>query len=202
MSVGRGRDWGSVEPFPDGGLVVGSDSALAAVVTMVMAAGEVMPAIAVTGGDLHRTLGGPDTPERIGLGHATSVEVDVARVRTPLGEYLFVAHALVGRGPFTRGSHVVMNSQWFGELDLGPRSHPGDGLLDVTIGSLGLRQRRAALARARTGTHVPHPSLTERRGRSFSFATTRPRRLRVDGVVGGEARAFEFDLATSVRIWI
>ncbi len=202
MSVERGRDWGSVEPFPNGGLVVDSDASLATVVTMVLAAGEEMPAIAVTGGDLHRTLGGPDTPERIGRGQATAVEIDIARALSPLGEQLFVAHALVGDRPFVRESCIVMNAQWFGPLDLGPRSHPGDGLLDVTMGSLGIRQRRAALARARTGTHLPHPALQQRRGGSFSFATTRPRRLQLDGVVVGTAQEFEFDVATSVRIWV
>ena len=202
MSVERGRDWGAIELFPNGGLVVDSDAALAAVVTMVLTAGESMPAIALTGGDLHRTLGGPDTPARIGRGEATVVEIDIARARTRLGDLFFVAHALVGSRPFARDSHIVMNAQWLGTLDLGPRSHPGDGLLDVTVGSLGPRQRRAARARARTGTHLPHPSLRERRGRSFSFTTTRPRRLELDGIVVGTAQEFEFDIASSVRLWV
>ena len=29
-----------------------------------------------------------------------------------------------------------MNAQWLGDWDLGPRSHPNDGLLDVTDGTL------------------------------------------------------------------
>jgi diacylglycerol kinase family enzyme len=76
-----------------------------------------------------------------------------------------------------------MNSQWIGSRDLGPRSHPGDGLVDITTGSLGWRQRRAALARSATGTHLPHPSLNYRRVRSETLTFDRPVSLCIDGAL-------------------
>lgn len=203
MSVERGLDWGEVTEFPVGGLVVDSDSALAAVVSLAASSGESVPPIALTGGDLHRTLGGPDTPARIRGSIATAVEIDAVRLAFDDREVMFVAHAIVGARPFGPGSVLMMNAQWFGPLDLAPRSHPGDGLLDVTTGSVPFAQRRQARRRARTGTHLPHPSLSERRVRSIEFSTDRPRDVRVDGVGMGRASRFEATVVpAAVRVWI
>ena len=81
-----------------------------------------------------------------------------------------------------------MNAEWLGDLDLGPRAHPGDGLLDVTEGSLALRDRLAARRRARTGSHLPHPGLrTSRSTRAeLSFPDGVP--VHLDGVAVGRRR--------------
>jgi diacylglycerol kinase family enzyme len=84
-----------------------------------------------------------------------------------------------------------MNAAFLGEADLGPRAHPGDGLLDVTDGRVDRREVGAALARARTGTHVPHPGLAERRVDRIEADTDgRPWHLVLDGVAVGRTRRF------------
>jgi hypothetical protein len=75
----------------------------------------------------------------------------------------FVAHACARRAGWRGPFAVVMNCAWVGDWYLGPRAHPNDGLLDVTVGSLPLRQRLQARARVRTGAHLPHPRLVTTR---------------------------------------
>ena len=202
MTIERGRDWGSVEPFPEGGLIVDSDLALSALLMVLRAADEPIPAIALTAGDLHRTLGGPDTATRVREGEATVAAIDVAEVRFEGQTRLMVAHARLGR-LFGGDGVVVMNAQWIDELDLGPRSHPGDGMLDLTSGSLGLRQRLQARTRARTGTHLPHPGLTTSRADRVEWTARRPLSLHIDGAAVGRTRTLGIDLLpTQVRVWV
>ena len=89
---------------------------------------------------------------------------------------------------------MVMNAAWYGSLYLGPRAHPNDGLLDITVGSLTLRQRLLARTRARGGTHLPHPDLRTVRVAHWSHRFTTPVPILVDGVSKGRARSIEVDL--------
>ncbi len=93
------------------------------------------------------------------------------------------AHRPGWRGRFA----VAMNAEWLGDLDLGPRSHPGDGLLDITEGQLGLRDRLAARRRARTGSHLPHPGLRTRRSARAELTFPSPVPVFLDGVAIGAA---------------
>ncbi len=51
-----------------------------------------------------------------------------------------------------------MNAQWLGAWDLGPKSHPGDGLLDVSDGNLLVLRptgRPAAVSRSAPTSRTP-----------------------------------------------
>ena len=50
--------------------------------------------------------------------------------------------------------------------DVAPRAHPNDGRFDVVEVSAAMpaRARLQAWRRLATGTHVPHPDITTRRG--------------------------------------
>jgi diacylglycerol kinase family enzyme len=87
---------------------------------------------------------------------------------------------------FSSRTIVVMNGTHLGDLDLGPRAHPDDGLLDVTDGRLRLADRLRAGTRMRTGSHLPHPDLTTSRSASFSATFARPAAVFVDGVGAGD----------------
>ena len=87
----------------------------------------------------------------------------------------FVAH-LVARRSWWRGRVVAaMNAQWLGAWDLGPRSHPDDGLLDVTDGTLPLGDRLKARRRLPDRHPPPHPGAAPSPGppRSSSTSTRR-----------------------------
>lgn len=130
-------------------------------------------------GDLLNTLGYDVTPDPpAGLEFSMDLAFVAVDGRTPLP---FVSH-LVARQRFWSGMCLVaMNAAWVGDLYLGPRAHPNDGLLDITYGSMGWQQRLLATKRARLGTHTPHPNLTTRRVRDFEIELNQPTPLYIDG---------------------
>ena len=143
MTVGKGSDYGAAGRLPAGAPVVASDEELRRTV-LELRAGSAPVVVGLIGGDLCRTLGGSGDRDRLTSDDAVTVPIDLAIATVDGTEHAFVSHRLTGR-PFGRDFAAVMNAQWWGDLDLGPRSHPGDGLLDVTTGSLPWRQRRMAI---------------------------------------------------------
>jgi hypothetical protein len=187
VTIRRGGAYGTPGRLPDSGVIVGSDAELRELVLAARAKGERPPAFGLTGGDLCRTLGGTGDARRLRSGEAMTVPVDLGIALLDDVPTVFVAHLVVGR-PFGRSWACVMNAQWLGDLDLGPRSHPGDGLLDITCGSLPRRERHQARTRARSGTHLPHPALTTVRTTSHDLTFERPAPVRIDGTRVGSAR--------------
>jgi diacylglycerol kinase family enzyme len=98
-----------------------------------------------------------------------------------------VAH-LVARNRLWTRAFVVMNAQWLGGLNLGPRAHPNDGLLDVYDARLGLADVVKVRARARAGAHLPHPGIKERRVPAAQVGFDRPLTVWLDGMRVGPAR--------------
>lgn len=192
MTVGKGSDYGAAGRLPAGAPVVESDEELCRTV-LELRAGSTPVVVGLIGGDLCRTLGGSGDRDRLSSDDAVTVPIDLAIATVDGTETAFVAHLLTGR-PFGRDFAAVMNAQWWGELDLGPRSHPGDGLLDVTTGSLPWRQRRLAIGRARSGSHLPHPALRQRRTDEVTLTFDRPVPLLLDGVSHGTGSEIEIRL--------
>ncbi|MHB1138015.1 MAG: diacylglycerol kinase family protein [Microthrixaceae bacterium] len=207
MTIRRGASWGAPGSLPADAPVLEDDRSAAAVLQAAYDAGEALPVIGLVGGDLHRTMGSPRHdaaalregrgmrfPIDLGLlepDPGSDSDADPGSVHRP-GARLFLAH-LVARtttsGGLWRGrTVVVMNAAFVGTANLGPRAHPNDGRLDVTDGSLGWTDRRAARRRAPSGAHVPHPALTERRVRSLDIGATTPMQLVLDGVDVGRSR--------------
>ncbi|MFT7600621.1 MAG: hypothetical protein ACI8TP_003565 [Acidimicrobiales bacterium] len=173
MVISKGKAWGHPGVRPEH-LPSAADDAEAA---RLVASGT--QRLSLSGGDLLTTLGGgrPDAAEfhwfPMDLGWVT---LDGER-RLP-----FVAN-VVARGPMWRGEvAAVMNAAWHRQLYLGPRAHPNDGLLDVTVGTLPAQQFVLARSRAKTGVHVPHPQLVERRVALFEHHFDHAVSVWVDGV--------------------
>lgn len=187
MNLSRGEPWGALETLSADVPLVENDRALA--VLLERTAADTHQVVALSGGDLCHTLGGRgDVESRLGK-QAMLAPVDVGIVRldgdTPR---VFCAH-VVARGRFWSGEGlVVMNAQWLGKWRVAPRSHPGDGLLDVVVGTLSARQRFLARGRATTGDHIPHPELSTSRGASFEHVFKRRRRVYLDGAYVGRYR--------------
>jgi hypothetical protein len=169
VTVRKGVDWGRAAPLPDDGVIVASDAEARAVVEHARRSNQAIPPLGLIGGDLCRTLGGPGDPERLRSAAAQTMSCDLGSVLIDGKLHWFVAHLIARRSWWRGRTLAVMNAQWLGAWDLGPRAHPGDGRLDVSDADLALGDRIKARARLRTGTHVPHPAIATSRVTSAIF---------------------------------
>jgi diacylglycerol kinase family enzyme len=119
----------------------------------------------------------PDSSRRFVRRFGASVRVDERTVF--LGPCTAVVIAI---GQFRRG------------LDLVPRGHPGDGRAEVQIYAVPGRDRRALRARLATGTHVPHPDITQRSGARVTLTTDRRVPLEIDGRAAATADALDVEV--------
>lgn len=193
MTIKKGSEYGVQRPLPFDAPLASTDGELRQFVVAARLNGEPTITVGLLGGDLCKTLGGSGISDRLYGPDAITVPVDLVIAVLDGVEVPFVAHAIVGK-PFTKDSAMVMNAQWLGDLDFGPRAHPGDGLIDITTGSLGLRERRLARSRAKTGTHLPHPSLSARRTKSETLSFDRLRPICIDGHLNLHAQTISFSV--------
>ena len=181
MTIEKGQAWGHPAPLPDGGVVVRSDTEARRVVEAARRAGDEPPVLGLLGGDLCRTLGGTGDEARLRSAEAMTFPVDLGAVLIDGTIHWFVAH-LIARRSWWRGRVVAaMNAQWRGTWDLGPRSHPNDGLLDISDGDPSLSDRWKARSRLATGTHLPHPDIAVRRVASLQLDLAPPLDIWLDG---------------------
>jgi hypothetical protein len=176
-----------------------TDSELAGIISSATEHGVRQPLVRVTGGDMFRTLGGHSS---LGLGTSDdlALPIDVAYATLDGEEHIFVSHLVARRRLWSGRFVAVMNAEWLGNLDLGVRAHPGDGLLDVTDGRLAPRERIKARRRARTGTHVPHPELRQTRAASYQTTFAPPLPIHLDGVRYGKVRNLSIRLETDFAL--
>jgi hypothetical protein len=183
VTVRRGQPWGATGALPDHGVVVRSDAEARAVVTAARRAGEPVPPLGLLGGDLCRTLGGRGDEGRLRSGAAMVLPCDLGSVLVDGRQHWFVAHLVARRRWWLGRGFVAMNAAWMGEWNLGPRAHPGDGLVDTYDGSLPPRQLLAARRRLPQGAHLPHPAIAERRTRALQVDLEGDVPVRLDGEV-------------------
>lgn len=166
MTVEKGVAWGAPGPVPEGTMLVRSDGEARAALEAARQERRPFPVLGLLGGDLARTLGGRGDRARFEQGTVTRCTVDVGEVLLDGRVRYFVAHAVVRGRSWWRGELVAaMNAQYLGAWDVAPRSHPGDGVLDVVEvdAAMGVGERWKARRRLPAGAHVPHPSITVRR---------------------------------------
>ena len=152
------------------------------------------------GGDMYRSLGSPsgvaETP--------TMLPIDLLEIRIDQRAYRAFAHLVLRGSGWSGECAVLMNAPLWRTFRLGPRAHPNDGLADLTIGQLGLRERMLARGRAPLGTHLPHPKLTTRRASAGQVEVRRDQPIWIDDVRVGRGHSFEFAVlpdAVSIVIW-
>jgi diacylglycerol kinase family enzyme len=189
VTIRRGEPWGTNAPLAAGAPVLGNDAAVRAHVEAARRRGEAdLGEVGLLGGDLCRTLGGPGDRERLHSADAVRVPVDVVRAELDGEPHWFVAHLLAHHPGWAGEAAVAMNAEWFGSWKLGPRAHPNDGLVDVTVGALGWQQRLQARRRVTSGTHLPHPRLRVERTGHTTITFRRPVPVRLDGSPCGRRR--------------
>ena len=187
MTIRRGESWGESRPLPADGIVVASDAEARAVVEAAWQAGERLPTLGLLGGDLCRTLGGPLDEAHLRSSAAMTFSVDLGIAEFDGERHCFVAHGVARRWWWLGRAVAAMNAQWLGSWDLGPRSHPNDGLLDVTDGNPPMGERLEMRRRAHTGTHLPHPDLATSRVASLDLTFDRPLDIWLDGTRVGRS---------------
>lgn len=204
MTIEKGRAWGRNVPRPEVIVIAGSDAEVVDQLTVAAHQADA-PAVVVGGGDLARTLGvvgidGRSTVNELSIDLVT-VRVDDDRERRACAHV--VVRAPWWRGGWFRGQTIlVMNAEFIGDWDVAPRGHPSDGRVEVfeVDGSFRLRQRLAARRRVRTGTHVPHPSITTRSVRSASWSFDSYMVVIADGVSMGSATQLDVEVVADAAI--
>ncbi|HEU5082721.1 MAG TPA: hypothetical protein VFU14_05220 [Acidimicrobiales bacterium] len=189
MTVRKGETWGGPGRLPDDGVLVRSDLEARRAVTEARRANRPVPALGLLAGDLARTCGATGDEDRLRSPDAQQLPVDLGEVLVDGSLHFFVAH-LVARRSWWRGPVVAaMNAEYLGEWDVAPRSHPNDGRLDLLEADLPLGDRWKARGRLRTGTHVPHPAIRERRVKAVQLDLAPGTDVWLDGERIGRARA-------------
>jgi hypothetical protein len=191
VPIAKGQSWGTPGPLPDGAVLVRSDAEAREVLEDARRRRRPFPPLGLLAGDLCRTLGGgaggpAAAEERLGAGEGVRFSVDVGEALLDGRLRLFVAH-LVARNRLWTRAFVAMNAQWLGSWNLGPRAHPGDGLLDTYEARLPAGQLLAVRSRLHHGAHLPHPAIRERRSAGVQVQLERRLPVRLDGRVEGTA---------------
>ena len=143
--------------------------------------------VLLEGGDLGRSLGiNAPPPERGGQCVLCAVDViDIRAISAAGDDRRFVAASTLSFGRWGSGVDFITSTGFLDGLEICPRSHPGDGMLDrlAVAPGLSFRRRVAIRRRMRSGSHLPHPALSV--FRSTAFILRGPRKLTVDGVPRG-----------------
>ena len=189
MTIRKGEPWGRPGALPPEGVVVRSDAEARRVVTEARRAGRPVPPLGLVGGDLCRTLGGRGDEARLRSEVGTTATCDLGVALLDGRLHWFVAHLVARRGWWRGRAWVAMNAAWLGTWNLGPRAHPGDGLLDVTDAVVPAGERLKVRARLPQGAHLPHPALRTTRAPAASVRLERALPVRLDGELVGSFRS-------------
>ncbi len=181
MTIEKGQPWGATVESPAGLRYIGDDAGIVS----ALRDGSGRP-VALTGGDLHRTVGGRDP---LGIDQLLELPIDLLRVTLDDGEpRRACAHVLMQsprlRGGWWRGPVVmVMNAEFVGDWHIVARGHPNDGRAESCSWGFDfrLRQRWQARRRLPGNRHVPHPQIETSSFRQSGWEFERPMQIRIDG---------------------
>lgn len=203
---GWGVDFGVAGEIPAVATAANSDASAGRIVAEARRSGRTIPPVVLTGGDLARTLGLAPTraasaPSLAATGARFEVDAGAALVDGRL--HWFVAH-IVARRSWWRGRLLVAaNASFIGRWNAAPRSHPGDGRLDVFDADPPLMVRLAARRRLPSGTHVPHPQITQRRIAAAQYDLDPDLDVYLDGVRLGRARTLSLRVEpAALEVWV
>lgn len=219
--VGKGEPWGGGASQPADVEIEGGDADLARCVR----SGEEVSLVAYDpspDADLARAVGlTPGSPQiseltidalEVGLGTDTPVVAVNAVVFGVAPDRLTrwtrrreLAVTIDGRPAWKGGATavVVANGQFLRGLDIVPRGHPGDGRVEIQVYALAPGKRAGMRRRLPTGTHVPHPHITERSGRVVDIVASSAMPIEIDGQPCEPARALHVAvLPGAVRILV
>jgi hypothetical protein len=103
---------------------------------------------------------------------------EIRRFARRFGANVRVDERPVFHGPCS--TVVIATGQFRRGLDIVPRGHPGDGRAEIQVYAVRGRDLRTLRTRLATGTHVPHPEITQRTGSRVTVTTGRKVRMEID----------------------
>jgi hypothetical protein len=196
VTIRPGEPWGREIPRPAELVVVGSDAEFARSVAL-----DPGRDFALSGGDLHRTLGSPPPPGDV----VQRLPVDLLEVVVDGVGRTAAAHVVIRQRGWRGRVVAVCNADHIGRWNVAPRAHPNDGRFDVidVDAAMSWRDRWEARRRLPTGTHVPHPAISVRTAAAWSWQDPSGALVLVDGVDLGRCRSVEVRIlpdAASVHV--
>jgi len=162
MGITPREQWGKPGFMPEDGIIVYGNQELQDVIETCRRSNEEIPTIGLAGGDLWKTLGGKSHHERLG-GDAQLLSVDIGSALIDGHIYWFASHLIVRSKSWVGRSWIAANTAHYGNWNIAPRAHPGDGLLDILDINLDFSDRLKARSRVHSGTHIPHPDIQYQR---------------------------------------
>lgn len=209
VSIKKGEAWGGEATGPPDLEVAGSDADLAAALARAganplvrfrpSAGSDLARAVGLDGGEGGSGVALPLDALRLADGTLAVNAVVVATApdrlfwwhrRRPVQVEVDGRTAFSGRAT----SVLVLVGQYLRGTDVSPRGHPGDGVGEVQVYALSPGQRAAMRARLPTGSHLPHPAITTRRGTRVAVRFARPVTLEIDGHPAGRVSVLELEL--------
>jgi len=196
MAIRKGEEWGEPGTLDPGAPTITDNASLFQLINtpgfLGPGAGATPPMVGLLGGDLARTLGSPGRAERLSSPDAHSARIDLGTISLDGGEpRYFAAHAVVRHRLYRGRLFAVMNAAWIGAWNVAPRSHPGDGRMELVDAHLGLSDKLKARRRLPHGQHVPHPNIAVRRIISESLELLRPIPVHLDGELVGAGQRID-----------
>jgi hypothetical protein len=191
VTIEKGKLWETTTPPSAPTISAESQEELHTITQLLLRTNEKIVLSLSGPSDLKRTIGALEpTSDQI----TVYFPIDGARIELDEKKVFLTAHAKL-QSRFGRDSMFVMNAQWLGDANLGPRAHPNDGKLDViSWENLSLWERRKIRARFPTGSFLPHPSVTSMRMSNFSTEFKKARSVQIDGVDYGHTHHFSFEV--------
>ncbi|MFM8908053.1 MAG: hypothetical protein ACKOIZ_10685, partial [Actinomycetota bacterium] len=188
MTIRPGEPWGETRTAPSGLVIADDEAALASAIT------DGRRDVSLRTGELLRALGRAPTnartpsqrdnvprPGESGLALPCDAYDVVLRRGTDEQHVVAVSTVIIGT---LRTPHWWASSGGFiGALNVAPRAHPNDGVIDTLEFTRppSLRTLLAIRRRMRLGDHLPHPALTARRAERAEWQGSRPAPVMVDG---------------------
>jgi hypothetical protein len=184
VTIRKGEQWGTTRPTPGDVVDAADDRAAAIVIGDALERGQTPPPVRLGSGDLVRTVGGHGVGSNSSVSNgplSTVLPIDVLEIDLGGVTDFAVAHVAMRSLWWIRSTAVVMNAAYLGDWNLAPRSHPDDGRAEHLEGRLSLSDWWLARDRMRSGSHLPHPSLTLRSVSTVSLQADRPTSVWLDG---------------------
>lgn len=174
MTIKKGESWGEPASPPAAAINTATDREISRALEAARRTGDPFPEFVVGGDGMGRTLAATGNPR-------TRFVVDVGEALIDGLHHYFVGSVIAQPGGGWRHAVTIMNAQWFGGWNLGPKGHPNDGRLDVSEFDLQLFEWRKVRARLATGSHLPHPRIATRRTAAVNFDFGKPTPVMLDG---------------------
>jgi hypothetical protein len=183
VTIEKGREWGWNAALAGDAPVVATNAELRTHIEQHRRRGTEIAPAGIVGGDLWTTVGSPTGGlERLRGNDARTGPIDVASVLLDGRQFWFGSHLVARRSWWKGPILIVLNAEWIGDWDLGPRSHPNDGHVDVYETNMAFSQRLKARKRLSNGTHLPHPDIRSRRVKALQHEFDQPLDVWLDDV--------------------